>query len=85
LAVGLGVNSRIRSKQMELPTDLTTIIIAGISDNISNYMWSLGGAVGDAPGTLVKRLFQEETEETPKRYKSFTSEEELLNTLYKGK
>lgn len=82
LAVGLGVNSRIRAKQMGITTPLDTLILAAISDNVSNYIWALGGRNGNAPGTFVKNLLQTE-EAQPKKYVSY-SEEELLNKLYKG-
>lgn len=84
LAVGLGLNSRIKSKQMELPVGLDTILLATISDNLSNYMWYLSGCKGDPPGTFVKRLLNEEEPQEEGKYKSFSDEDELLQTLYKG-
>lgn len=81
LAVGLGVHSRIRSKQMNLPVDINTIILAAISDNVSNYIWAMGGKKGDAPGVFMKNLFYKENDIEEKRYSTFSNEDDLLRKL----
>lgn len=84
LATGLGDNSRIKKKLMGLPTDLSTFILAIISDNIANYIWAMGGRKGDAPGNFVSRLMGEE-EQKEQKYRSFASEDALLDYLNKSK
>lgn len=81
LAVGLGVNTRIRMKQMNAPVELNTLLLAVLCDNFSNYIWAMGGRKGKAPGVFVQKLYGEENAEKSK-YKGFSDENALRKYLY---
>lgn len=79
-SVGLKNNSRIKMKMSNQPVDLDTLLLAGISDNLTFWLWSQSkdGQKGiNRPDSLVEVITNNQPKE--KNVIGFTSGEDFIS------
>jgi len=79
-SVGLKNNSRIKMKMSNQPVDLDVLLLAGISDKLSYWLWSQSkdGQKGvNKPASLVDTIMNTQPKE--KNVIAFTSGEDFVN------